>query len=54
MQQYDVFSLDGKLIKSLQRNNDEAVIDFGDLERGIYMVRITSDKGIVTRKIVKD
>lgn len=54
MQQYDVFSLDGKLIKSLQRNNDEAVIDFVDLERGIYMVRITSDKGIVTRKIVKD
>ena len=51
MQQYDVFSLDGKLIKSLQRNNDEAVIDFGDLERGIYMVRITSDKGIVTRKM---
>ena len=28
--------------------------DFSDLERGIYMVRITSDKGIVTRKIVKD
>ena len=54
MQQYDVFSLDGKLIKSLQRNDDEAVIDFSDLERGIYMVRITSDKGIVTRKIVKD
>ena len=54
MQQYDVFSLDGKLIKSLQRNDDEAVIDFGDLEKGIYMVRITSDKGIVTRKIVKD
>ena len=54
MQQYDVFSLDGKLIKSLQRNDDEAVIDFSDLEKGIYMVRITSDKGIVTRKIVKD
>ncbi len=54
MQQYDVFSLDGKLIKSLQRNNNEAVIDFSDLERGIYMVRITSDKGIVTRKTVKD
>ena len=54
MQQYDVFILDGKLIKSLQRNDDEAVIDFSDLERGIYMVRITSDKGIVTRKIVKD
>lgn len=54
MQQYDVFSLDGKLIKSLQRNNDEAVIDFSNLKRGIYMVRITSDIGIVTRKIVKD
>ena len=54
MQQYDVYSVDGRLIKSLQTNNDEEVIDFSDLESGIYMIRITSDKGVVTRRIIKE
>jgi len=54
MQQYDVYSVDGRLIKSLQTNNDEEVIDFSDLESGIYMIRITSNKGVVTRRIIKE
>ena len=54
MQQYDILSVDGKLIQSLQTNNDEDVIDFSGLESGVYMLRITSDKGVVTRKIIKE
>ena len=54
MQQYDILSVDGKLIQSLQTNNDEDVIDFSGLESGVYMLRITSDKGVVTRRIIKE
>jgi hypothetical protein len=54
MQQYDIFCIDGRQIKSLQTSNDEEVIDFSDLESGIYTIRITSDKGVVTRRIIKE
>lgn len=54
MRQYDIFSVDGKLIKSSQTSNNENVIDCSDLGSGIYMVRITSDKGVVTRRIIKE
>ncbi len=54
MRQYDIFSADGKLIKTSQTSNDEDVIDFSGLESGIYMVRITSDKKVVTKRIIKE
>ena len=54
MQQYDIFCIDGRQIKSLQTSNDEEVIDFSDLESGIYTIRITRDKGVVTRRIIKE
>ena len=54
MQQYDIFSLDGKLVKSSQTIDNEAVVDMGDLNSGIYMLRITSEKGVLTRRIVKE
>ncbi len=54
MQQYEVFSLDGKLVRSSQTNGSEGVIDFSNLESGVYMIRITSDNGVVTRRIIKE
>lgn len=54
IQQYDIYSLDGKLVKSAQTPDNEAVINVGDLSSGIYMIRITSEKGVVTRRIVKE
>ena len=54
LQQYEVFSLDGKLVKSMQTRNDEDVIDLSNLGSGIYLIRITTDKGVATRRIIKD
>ena len=54
LKQYDVFSVDGKLIRSSQTDSDEDIIDLSGLESGIYMLRITSDKGAVTRRIIKE
>lgn len=52
--QYDIFSVDGKLIKSASMLGDETVIDCGDLNAGVYLVRITNNNGVVTRRIVKE
>ena len=54
MQQYEIFSLDGKLIRSSQASGSESVIDFSNLDSGVYMLRITSDSGVVTRKVIKE
>ena len=54
MQQYDIYSLDGKLVKSSQTFDNEAIINVEDLVNGVYMVKITSDKGTVTRRVVKN
>ena len=54
LQQYEVFSLDGKLVKSMQTCNNEDVIDLSNLGSGIYLIRITTDKGVATRRIIKD
>jgi hypothetical protein len=54
MKQYEVYSVDGKMIRSSQTNSDEDIIDFSGFESGIYMVRITGDKGVVTRRIIKE
>lgn len=52
--QYDIFSLDGKLLKSTEMFDNEAVINIEDLNAGVYLIRITNDKGTVTRRIVKE
>ena len=54
IKQYDIFSLDGRLLKSTNIIDNETVIYFGDLKSGVYMLRLTDDKGSVTRRIVKE
>jgi hypothetical protein len=54
IRQYDIYSLDGKLVKSAQLFDNESVINVKNLSSGIYMIRITSEKGVVTRRIVKE
>ncbi len=54
MRHCEVFSLDGRLVKSLQTNDYKEVIDISDLGSGVYMIRITSDNGIATRRIIKE
>ncbi|MBP5643556.1 MAG: thiol protease/hemagglutinin PrtT [Bacteroidales bacterium] len=53
MVQYDIFSYDGRLIKSAQINDNEAIIHFEDLSSGAYLLRITTAEGVATRRIIK-
>jgi len=51
MTQVKIFSVDGKLVKSLQVNGSECQIE--GLLSGVYLVRIVSEKGIAVRRVVK-
>jgi hypothetical protein len=46
-----VFSMDGKLVKALGVNGPQCKID--DLESGIYLIMIETDRGTSLKKIVK-
>ena len=46
------FSIDGRLIKT-QTMSDETTLDLSTAPQGVYFLQITTDKGVVTKKIVK-
>ena len=47
---YDVY---GKLLKTVEVNSNTAVIDAQELSAGMYFVRISTEKGVVTKSFVK-
>ena len=47
----EVFSMDGKMIKSIEQAGLHCFID--GLSSGMYLLRIVSDQGLTVRKIVK-
>ncbi len=51
MRQIEVYSIDGRLVKSISVNASQYLIE--GLKNGIYLLKISSDKGSIVRKIVK-
>ena len=51
MRLIEVYSMDGRLVKSLSVHSSECLIE--GLESGVYLVRIETNKGTFTKKIVK-
>ena len=51
MRLIEVYSMDGRLVKSLSVNGSECVIE--GLGNGVYLVKIGTNKGTFTKKIVK-
>jgi hypothetical protein len=51
MKRVSVYSVDGRLVNAFEVNETECRIE--GLERGIYLVRMETEKGIVIRKLVK-
>ncbi len=52
MRLIEVFSIDGKLLKTIEVNGSHCQIE--GLENGVYFVRVVSEKGVTTRRIVKN
>lgn len=50
---YDMYSYDGRLIKSSQTTDNEAVIDFSDFDSGAYLLKIKTIDGTFTRRVIK-
>ena len=50
---YEIFSTNDKLITQVISNNNKINISTGELCKGIYILKITSLKGVVIKKIVK-
>ncbi|MEP0263865.1 T9SS type A sorting domain-containing protein [Dokdonia sp.] len=49
LQAIDVFSVTGKKVYTTQ----DVIIDFSSLAKGMYFARVTTSKGVITKKIVK-
>lgn len=51
VQEITIHDLTGKVVKVIYRNTD--VVNIEDLVEGVYIIRLVSDEGIVTKKFVK-
>lgn len=49
----EVYSLDGRLVKSFTTNNVVTTTDFTDVTTGIYIVKVSNGKAVKTIKIIK-
>ncbi len=50
LKQVSVYSVDGRLVKVIETNGTECRIE--GLERGVYLVRMETEMGIVSRKVI--
>ena len=51
--QIDICDISGKLMKTQKTIGQQHIINLDNLSRGIYFLRIYTDKGIVNKKIIK-
>jgi hypothetical protein len=52
---YKIADLNGRIVKSVETINSTSVqINISDLQSGVYMMTINSDKGSVVKKIIKE
>lgn len=49
----DVYDVYGKLLKTVEVNANTVELDVRDLSSGMYFVRISTEKGVVTKNFVK-
>ncbi|MEK8180717.1 T9SS type A sorting domain-containing protein [Flavobacterium buctense] len=50
----EMFDINGRIVKSLEFDNlSSADVNIADLSQGVYMLKISSDNGSVTQKVIK-
>ena len=51
----EMFDLNGRMVKSVKVDNlSNTSVNIADLATGVYMMKITSETGIATKKIIKE
>ncbi len=53
IQQVDIFNAEGELVFSETPDNEEASLQISQFPAGIYIVKITAEEQIITRKFIK-
>lgn len=54
IQAVQVFDLQGRLLQTRLDNDTHSAIDFSDKTTGVYFVKVTTEKGMKTQKIIKE
>ncbi len=49
-----ILGLDGKLLKSLQIKRSKTQINISDLSAGVYIIKVTDNKGVAVKRFVKE
>ena len=54
MENVEVYDAYGKLLNTMSVNDHPANVDLGGYAKGTYFVRVTTEKGVVTKRVVKN
>jgi len=50
----EIIALNGNIVKQQVVSNDQYMMDIHDLVKGIYIVRIYSERGLESHKLIKN
>jgi hypothetical protein len=50
----ELSDLNGRIVKTISLGENESQINISELSQGIYLMKIVSDKGIITKKVIKE
>lgn len=53
IQQIHIFDISGKLVKEIITDNNTLNINIQDLNSGLYQLQIITDKGLISKKLIK-
>ena len=54
MENVEVYDAYGKLLFTVEVNGNAAALDLTGYAKGIYFVKVTTDNGVVTKRVVKN
>ena len=49
----DVYDVYGKLLNTMSANDGTVEVDLGQYAAGVYFLRVSTDNGVVTKRVVK-
>ncbi|MEI6766366.1 MAG: T9SS type A sorting domain-containing protein [Bacteroidota bacterium] len=50
----EIINLHGQLLKTINPTENQTTIDISDFARGMYFIKVTKDKGVLTKKFIKE
>lgn len=49
----EMFNMEGKIVKTFNKHRPEATMDISKLSAGVYVIKITTEKGTAMKKLIK-